>query len=80
MITAQVLNGTVKIGDTIAYSVKTGAIHDMNIATVRDIRNKSHDWKDEIVQVLKVKVTKSSGYADVPRTVTVSVLDRVVKL
>lgn len=81
MITAQVLNGTVKIGDKIAYATRGGSSLDMSIGFIWDIIEKDHSWKSGVkVNVLKVKVLRSTDTYNVPRNVTVAVIDRVVKL
>jgi hypothetical protein len=82
LVAVSVLNGEVKVGDTIAYATRAGSWMDMNIATVLRIAGRSHGWKNEIVPVLKVEVVKSSRYPvhmD-PYKTTVGTLNRVVKL
>jgi hypothetical protein len=80
-LTAQVLNGEVKAGDTIAYATRGGSSLDMSIGTILDVFEKDHNWKSGVkVPVLRVKTTQSTDNYNLPRTVTVNVLDRVVKM
>lgn len=81
MNTVSVLNGEVRAGDTIAYATRISAHTYMHIGKVLEVTEKPHAWKTLVtVPVLKVEVFKSSGWHNVPRKVTLDVLDRVVKL
>jgi hypothetical protein len=78
---AQVLNGTVGVGDKIAYATRTGSSMDMNIGTVTDVSEREHPWRSGVTTfALKVNVTESTDTYTLPRNVTITVIDRVVKL
>lgn len=85
---AEVFNGTVDVGDTITYSVRSGSSHDVRIATVKEvIPYDSWKWDREISKRvectayrLKVEVTASSDNYALGKTVTLAVLERIVKL
>lgn len=77
---AEVLNGWVEAGDTIAYPNRFGSSLDMKIAIVEDVTERPHAWKrGQTVKVLSVKVIKGSD-VDRPYRTHVGVLSRVVKL
>jgi hypothetical protein len=84
-MTAQVMNGKVGVGDTIAYATRQGSSLDMRIAVVLDIalvENPRWYVADKpVVPVLKVRVTQTSeSFMAVPYETKITVLDRVVKL
>lgn len=80
---AKVLNGSVRVGDRIAYANRSGSWMTMQIARVTEITERDHAWQDRKVPILKVAVEQSSNWNEGhphPYNTTVGVLKRVVKL
>jgi hypothetical protein len=85
--TAEVMNGEVRPGDRVAYSTRAGSMHDMTIGTVEAVSVSPHPWNGGFTPALKVSPELWSGYrvgsehgTGTPRIVTLTTLDRVVKL
>jgi len=85
---AKVLNGTVEVGDRIAVGVRDGNSGGIRLAEVMEIvpfESRAYNYelrKYEPVTVyqLKAKVILTSGYGQIGKANTYSVLDRVVKV
>lgn len=73
--TVKVLNGEVSVGDTIAYSTRSGSSHEMTIAEVVEI-----PAGFPCLKVRMVEATDSKWRAHPKQILTLTVLDRVVKL
>ena len=84
---AEVLNGTVEIGDKVAYGVRDGARGGIRVGTIVDMvpyEDSRYNYETRQCEAftnhkLKIKVEYSSYYS-VGYVTTVSVLDRVVKM
>ena len=90
----EVVNGYVRVGDTVAYPVRWGSTMDMKLARVKSVeRIAKYAWeKDDptadLITVLKVRVFGGSDFnwqgnkpdEECQYDTTIRVLDRVVKL
>lgn len=60
---AAVLNGTARVGDTVAFAVRDGNQAAMRMGTVLGFETR-YTWNDEPYRRMKVRVSLSSGYSN----------------
>lgn len=75
----EVLNGTVDVGDRVAYAVSHSSRVTMNMGEVIRVGERE-SYYGKKWPTLVIKVDRSSSTWNIPRTVTVDHLDKVVKL
>lgn len=77
----EVMNGYIKPGDHIAYAVRQGSRHWMNIALVEMIcESPRSSWDETLIVTVLVQVIQTTGYSEVPYSATITRFDRAVKL
>lgn len=80
----EVLNGTVRVGDTVAYAVRDGNLAEMVTGVVVGWEEHKKPYtENQYVTRLKIRVTRRSGgmyLRQEDRICGVEKLDRVVKL
>ena len=81
-MTAEVLNGVVEVGDSVAYATRGGSSLDMNIGVVLEVLEVPHPWRSngDTINKLRVRTETSTDIYRLPRTVVIGQLYRVVKL
>lgn len=85
---AEVLNGSVEVGDRIAVGVRDGSSGGIRLARVVElVPYGSHRWnnetrKSEPITAYKIKAALilTSGYGEIGKVNTYSALDRIVVL
>ena len=75
------LNKSIRLGDTIAYPVRSGSHMYMQSGKVVGTKLSGNPWSGLFVLNLRVEITKSNRFnLNKPKVVTVKRLDRVVKV
>jgi hypothetical protein len=80
--TAEVLNGTARVDDTVAYAVRDGNSAGMRLGTVIGFEERQ-TWQGKPYRRMRVHVTRSSGDRgghDTDYVGGVEIFQRVVKL
>lgn len=88
----QVLNGTVMVGDTVAFAVRDGNLAALRLGKVVTLEARKIQNRDEPRVRIRIQVSKTStatgdgavrgtmGLSELGRAVGIEILDRVVKI
>lgn len=78
----EVLNGTIRTGDTVAVAVRDGNVSAMRVGVVEEFKLRRVGYSDKYVVRVCIRCTHSSDslYKPVGRVIQVETLDRIAKV